>query len=158
MQVEVGQRIPDVTLVNQERKPVKLSEFLGKPLVLAFFPGAFTGVCTKEACALRDSLEMFNGLNARVLGISIDSPFAQQAFADQHKLNFTMLSDFNRNAVKAFGIEDPNFAGGQLPGVAKRSVFVLDKDGRVSYRWVSDNPGVEPNYDEVTEAIRKTAR
>jgi len=157
MAVEVGHRIPDVTVVNQERKPVKLSEFLGKPLVLAFFPGAFTGTCTKEACTLRDSLEKFNGLNARVMGISIDSPFAQKAFADQNKLNFTMLSDFNRHAVKAFGIEDPNFAGGQLPGVAKRSVFVLDKDGKVTYRWVSDNPGVEPNYDEVTEAIRKIA-
>jgi peroxiredoxin len=158
MSVEVGQRIPDVTVINQDRKPVKLSEFLGKPLVLAFFPGAFTGVCTKEACRLRDSLEEFNGLNARVVGISIDSPFAQKAFADQNKLNFTMLSDFNRNAVKAFGIEDPNFAGGQLPGVAKRSVFVLDEGGKVSYRWVSDNAGVEPNYDEVSEAVKKVAR
>jgi len=157
MSVEIGQRIPDVTVVNHERKPVKLSEFLGKPLVLAFFPGAFTSVCTKEACTFRDSLEKFNGLNARVVGISIDSPYAQKAFADQNKLNFTMLSDFNRNAVKAFGIEDPNFAGGQLPGVAKRSVFVLDNDGKVRYKWVSDNPGVEPNYEEVTTAVRKLA-
>lgn len=158
MSVEVGQRIPDVSVVNAERKAVKLSEFLGAPLVLAFFPGAFTGVCTKEMCTFRDSLEKFNGLNAKVVGISVDSPYAQKAFADQHKLNFTLLSDFNRNAVKAFGIEDPNFAGGQLPGVAKRSVFVLDKDGKVRYRWVSDNPGVEPNYDEVGEAVRKIAR
>lgn len=158
MSVEVGQRIPNATVVNAERKPVKLSEFFGTPLVLVFFPGAFTGVCTKEMCTFRDSLEKFNGLNARVVGISIDSPFAQKAFADQHKLNFPLLSDFNRNAVKAFGIEDPNFAGGQLPGVAKRSVFVLDKEGNVRYRWVSDNPGVEPNYDEVTEAIRKIPR
>ena len=158
MSVEVGQRIPNVAVVNAERKPVKLSEFFGTPLVLVFFPGAFTGVCTKEMCTFRDSLEKFNGLNARVVGISIDSPYAQKGFADQHKLNFPLLSDFNRNAVKAFDIEDPNFAGGQLPGVAKRSVFVLDKDGNVRYRWVSDNPGVEPNYDEVTEAIRKIPR
>lgn len=158
MSVEVGQHIPDVSVVNADRKSVKLSEFLGTPLVLAFFPGAFTGTCTKEMCTFRDSLEKFNGLNAKVVGISVDSPYAQKAFADQHKLSFTLLSDFNRNAVKAFGIEDPNFGGGQLPGVAKRSVFVLDKDGKVRYRWVSDNPSVEPNYDEVTEAIRKIPR
>ncbi|HET6781015.1 MAG TPA: peroxiredoxin [bacterium] len=157
MSVEVGQRIPDVPVVNAERKAVKLSEFLGAPLVLAFFPGAFTGTCTKEMCAFRDSLQKFNDMNAKVLGVSVDSPFAQKAFADQNRLNFTLLSDFNRHAVRAFGIEDPNFAGGQLPGVAKRSVFVLDKDGKVRYRWVSDNPGVEPNYEEVTEAIRKIA-
>lgn len=156
MPVDVGQRIPDVTLVSSERKPMKLSE-LSRPVVLAFFPGAFTGVCTKEMCTFRDSLEKFKGMNAQVVGISVDSPFAQKAFADQHGLNFTLLSDFNRQAVRAFGIEDPNFAGGQLPGVAKRSVFVVDKGGRVAYRWVSDNPGVEPNYDEVAAAARKLA-
>ncbi len=156
MPVDVGQRIPDVTLVSSERKPMKLSE-LSRPVVLAFFPGAFTGVCTKEMCTFRDSLEKFKGMSAQVVGISVDSPFAQKAFADQHGLNFTLLSDFNRQAVRAFGIEDPNFAGGQLPGVAKRSVFIVDKDGRVAYRWVSDNPGVEPNYDEVAAAAQKLA-
>lgn len=155
MPIDVGQRVPDVMLVSQDRKPVKLSELPGKPLVLAFLPGAFTGVCTKEACAFRDRMERFTSMNAQVVGISVDSPFAQKAFAEQNGLNFTMLSDFNRQAVRAFGIEDPNFAGGLLPGVAKRSVFVIDKDGRIVYRWVSDNPGVEPNYDEVAEAVRK---
>lgn len=155
MPVDVGQRVPDVTLVSLERKPAKLSELVGKPLVLAFFPGAFTGVCTKEACAFRDRMERFKDMNAQVVGISIDSPFAQKAFADQHGLNFTMFSDFNRQAVRAFGIEDPNFANGMLPGVAKRSVFVVGRDGKVAYRWVSDNPGVEPNYDEVAAAVQK---
>lgn len=155
MPVEVGQRVPDVTLVSQERKPVKLSDVLGKPTVLAFFPGAFTGVCTKEACAFRDSMARFSSVNAQVIGVSVDSPFAQKAFADANRLNFTFLSDFNRQAVRAFGVEDPNFAGGLLPGVAKRSVFVLDRDGMVRYKWVSDNPGVEPNYDEVAEAVKK---
>ena len=154
MPVDVGQRIPDVALVSSERKPVKLSE-LRRPVVLAFFPGAFTGVCTKEMCTFRDSLEKFKGMKAEVVGISVDSPFAQKAFSDQHGLNFTLLSDFNRQAVRAFGIEDPNFAGGLLPGVAKRSVFVVDKDGKVACRWVSDNPGVEPNYDEVANAVRR---
>ncbi|MDQ7842119.1 MAG: peroxiredoxin [Armatimonadota bacterium] len=154
MPVEVGQKVPDVPLVNAERRIVKLSEFLGRPTVLAFFPGAFTGVCTKEACTFRDSMARFAGVGGQVIGISVDSPFAQKAFADAHNLNFTFLSDFNRHAVKTFGIEDPNFAGGALPGVAKRSVFVLDREGTVRYRWVSDNPGVEPNYDEVAEAVK----
>src|SRR5713226_3109704 len=127
MGVDVGQRVPEVTLVNAERKAVKLSEFLGKPTVLVFFPGAFTSVCTKELCTFRDSLAKFNDLKAQVIAISVDSPFAQKAFAEQQRLNFTLLSDFTREAVRKFGIEDPNFGNGLLPGVAKRSVFVLDK-------------------------------
>lgn len=157
MSVDVGQHVPDVPLVNADRKPARLSELLGRPTVLAFFPGAFTGVCTKEACTLRDSMRRFSDLNAQVVGISIDSPFAQKAFAEANHLNFPFYSDFNRHAVRAFGIEDPNFAGWQLPGVAKRSVFVLDREGVVRYRWVSDNPGVEPNYDEVAAAVKQFA-
>jgi glutaredoxin-dependent peroxiredoxin len=155
MPVEVGQRAPDARLVSQERKAVKISELVGKPTVLAFFPGVFTSVCTKEMCTFRDSLARFNEIQAQVVGISVDGPVAQKAFADQHKLNFSLLSDFNREAVRAYGIEDPNFFGGLLPGVAKRSVFVLDRSGKVAYRWVTDNPTVEPNYDEVAGALRK---
>ncbi len=155
MAVQVGQLVPDATLVSADRKAMKLSELRGKPTVLAFFPGAFTGVCTKEMCTFRDSMAKFNELRASVIGISVDSPFAQKAFADQNKLNFTFLSDFNRQAVRAFDIEDRNFVNGLLPGVAKRSVFVLDKDGRVVYKWVTDNPTVEPPYAEVEAAARK---
>lgn len=155
MAVEVGKRVPEVTLVSGERKAVKLSELLGKPTVLVFFPGAFTGVCTKELCTFRDGMAKFNEMKAQVLAISVDSPFAQKAFAEQNKLNFTLLSDFRREAVRTFGIEDPNFINGLLPGVAKRSVFALDKNGIVAYRWVSDNPGIEPNYQEVEAAVRK---
>jgi peroxiredoxin len=158
MAVEVGNRAPDVTLISHDRKAVRLSELLGKPTVLAFFPGAFTSVCTKELCTFRDGMVQFNELKAQVLAISVDSPFAQKAFADQNGLNFTLLSDFNREAVRKFGIEDPKFVNGLLPGVAKRSVFVLDTNGTVTYRWVSDNPGVEPNYQEVEAAVRKLAR
>lgn len=159
MSVDVGQRAPDVTLVSHDRKPVRISELLGKPTVLAFFPGAFTSVCTREMCTFRDHLGRFKEeLNAQVVAISVDTPFAQKAFADQHGLNFTLLSDFNRQAVRAFGIEDPHFVKGLLPGVAKRSVFVLDKDGRVTYKWVSDDPGVEPNYDEVAAAVGNVTR
>jgi glutaredoxin-dependent peroxiredoxin len=157
MGIEVGQRVPDVSLVNAERKAVKLSEFLGKPTVLVFFPGAFTSVCTKELCTFRDSMAKFNDLKAQVLAISVDSPYAQKVFAEQQRLNFPLLSDYNRDAVRKFGIEDPNFAGGALPGVAKRAVFGVDKTGTVKYKWVTDNPGIEPNYQEVEAAVRKLA-
>jgi peroxiredoxin len=154
MSVEVGQRVPDVPLVSAERKAVQLTELLGAPLVLVFFPGAFTGVCTKEACTFRDAMSEFNTINARVIGVSVDSPFAQKAFVEANGLNFPMYSDFSRHAVRAFGIEDPNFAGGLLPGVAKRSVFIIDRDGVVRWRWVSDNPGVEPDYAAVAAAVK----
>jgi peroxiredoxin len=154
MSVEVGQRVPDVALVSADRKAVRLTELLGPPTVLVFFPGAFTGVCTKEACTFRDSMREFNDINAQVVGISVDSPFAQKAFVEANGLNFPMYSDFSRHAVRGFGIEDPNFAGGLLPGVAKRSVFVVDRDGVVRWRWVSDNPGVEPDYAAVAEAVK----
>lgn len=154
--VNVGDQAPDITLVNLDREPVRLPTLFGQPLVLAFFPGAFTGVCTREACTFRDGLKAFEEAGARIIGVSVDSPFAQKAWAEQHGLTFTLLSDFNRQAVKAFGVEDPNFAKGFLPGVAKRSVFVLDGEGKFTYRWVSDDPTVEPNYDEVQQAVRKT--
>lgn len=154
MAVEVGHRAPDVTLVNWDRKAVKLSELRGRPAVLAFFPGAFTSTCTKEMCAFRDGLAGFNALDAQVVGISVDSPFAQKAFAEAHGLNFPLLSDFNREVVRAFGVEDPGFAGGLLPGVAMRSVFVLDADGVVRFRWVAPSQGTEPDYGEVEAAVQ----
>ena len=155
-EVRVGEKAPDVLLVGGDRQPVRVSDLFGQPVVLAFFPGAFTGVCTREMCTFRDSLNVFTDGGARVVGISVDTPYAQKAWAEQHGLTFTLLSDFNRHAVKAFGVEDPNFAKGVLPGVAKRSVFVLDKDGTVTYRWVSDDPTIEPHYAAVQEAVRAT--
>ncbi|MBI3975460.1 MAG: redoxin domain-containing protein [Armatimonadetes bacterium] len=154
-EVRVGDRAPEVTLVNPDRQQVRLSELLGQPLVLAFFPAAFSNTCTKEMCTFRDTLHGFDDIGVRVIGISVDMPYAQKAWAEQHTLSFPLLSDYNREAVKAFGVEDPTFAKGVLPGVARRSVFVLDKDGTVTYRWVSDVPSVEPNYAEVEEAARR---
>lgn len=154
MLVEVGQRAPDATLVNSDRKAVKVSELRGKPAVLAFFPGAFTGVCTKEMCAFRDSLAKFNSLNTQVVGISVDQPFSQKAFADQNGLNFPLWSDYNREAVRAFGVQDQNWAGGLMPGVAMRSVFVLDRDGTVRYKWVAPTQATEPDYAAVESAVK----
>jgi peroxiredoxin len=153
MAVSIGNKAPDFSLFDTERKVRSLKEFMGKKTVLAFYPGAFTGVCTKEMCALRDSMIRFNELDAQVVGISVDSPFANKAFALQNNLQFPILSDFTRAVIQAYGIVHDGFAGlvGYL--ASKRSVFVLDKDGVVRYAWVSDNPGVEPNYDDVTNAL-----
>ncbi|HXG39095.1 MAG TPA: peroxiredoxin [Bacteroidota bacterium] len=153
MAVQVGSKAPSFTLVDTDKKPRSLSEFQGKKLVLAFFPGAFTGVCTKEMCALRDSMSRLNELDAQVVGISVDSPFANKGFAEKNNLQFPLLSDYTRTAVKAYGVELPNFAGLEGYTVAQRSVFVLDKDGIVRYAWVAENPGIEPNYEELTKAV-----
>jgi peroxiredoxin len=153
--VEIGERAPDVELVDTERKPVKISDFKGKRTVLAFYPGAFTGVCTKEMCTFRDSLSKFNSLDANVVGISVDPPFSNKAFKEQNKLNFPILSDYNRDAVRAFGVALENFAGLRGYTSAKRAVFILDKEGVVKFKWVSDNPGIEPNYEQVLSELSK---
>ncbi len=153
MAVQVGTQAPSFTLVDTDKKPRSLDEFKGKKLVIAFFPGAFTGVCTKEMCALRDSMSKFNELNAQVVGISVDSPFANKGFAESNNLQFPLLSDYARTAVKAYGVELQNFAGLEGYTVAQRSVFVLDQNGVIRYAWVAENPGIEPNYDEITKAV-----
>ncbi len=153
MAVEIGKKAPDFKLYDTDRKERSLSEFAGKKVVLAFYPGAFTGVCTKELCNFRDSLSKFNNVNAQVIGISVDPPFSNKAFADQNKLTFPILSDFNRVAVKAYDAFHDNFIGLKGYTAAKRAVFVVDKEGAVRYKWVSDDPGVEPNYDEVFKAV-----
>jgi peroxiredoxin len=156
MSVDVGQQAPDAVLVNGEKQQVKISDLRGKATVLAFFPAAFTGVCTKEMCRFRDDFDRFAGLNAQVIGISADTPFVQAEFARQHHLKQILWSDFNHQAMKAFGVYDSNFIG-VLDGIAKRSVFVLDKNGKIVYAWVSETPGVEPPYDEVEAAVKKAA-
>ncbi len=156
-QIQIGQKAPDFNLYDINLKARSLSEFLGKRVVLAFFPGAFTSVCTKEMCAFRDTMANFNNMNAQVIGISVDPPFSIKAWAEQNKLQFLILSDFNRQAVKGYGVFHEDFVGMKGYTAAKRSVFVLDEKGIVSYKWVSDNPGVEPPYDEVKLAVERTA-
>jgi len=152
---EVGQKAPDVQLVDTEKKLVKISDFKGKTTVLLFFPGAFTGTCTKEMCAFRDEISKYNNLNANVVGISVDSPFALKAFKSANNLSFTLLSDFPRNAINSYGVPLNDFAGIVGYTTSKRSVFVLDKDQNVRFKWVSDNPGVEPDYAVVAKETEK---
>lgn len=153
--VVVGQKAPDFTLPDTERKPRRLSEFFGKKLVLAFFPGAFTSVCTREMCTFRDSMARLNELKAQVVAVSVNDPWSNKGFVEKNMLTFPVLSDYTREVVQLYGIELKDFGGLKGYSVAQRSVFVLDKDGIIRYRWVSDDPGKEPNYTEVEAALTK---
>jgi glutaredoxin-dependent peroxiredoxin len=153
MAVAIGQKAPDFQLYDTDKKLRSLGDFAGKNIVLAFYPGAFTGTCTKEMCTFRDSLATFNSLHADVIGISVDGVFANKEFAAKNGLQFPILSDFNRTAIKAFGIEHHDFAGLSGYTASRRAVFVLDKQHIVRFAWISENPGLEPNYDEIKNAI-----
>jgi len=153
MALKVGEKAPDFTLFDSEKQPRSLKEFTGKKSVIALFPGAFTGACTKEMCALRDSMSKFNDLNANVVAISVDSPFAIKAFATQNDLKFPILSDYERKISNAYAGVYEDFAGLKGYSAAKRAVFVLDEQGIVKYAWVTENPGVEPTYDEIVKAL-----
>ena len=153
MAVEVGQAAPDFTLFDNERQQRSLGEFKGKNVVLAFYPGAFTGVCTTEMCTLRDRADQFNNLNAQVLGISVDAPASQKAFSDNNNLSFPLLSDYSRQVVNQYDVALPNFGGMEGYVAAQRAVFVVDKEGVVRYKWVAPTPGVEPDYDEIRQAL-----
>ena len=157
MPAEVGQPAPDFSLYDTDRNVRTLAEFRGKTVVLAFFPGAFTGVCTTEACALRDSVADLNQMNAQVVGVTVDPPFAQKAWADANEVNYPFLSDFNRQAVNAYGVALPNLAGMEGYVAANRAVFVIDADGNIQYRWDAPAPVNEPDYAEVRSAVQALA-
>ena len=153
MSLAVGSKAPDFTLPNQDRQPVSLHEQLEKTsVVLAFFPAAFSSVCTKELCTFRDQLGPMNHLaKAQVLGISVDTPFALKAFANEQKLAFPLLSDFNKEVIRAYDVFNPDMIG--LKGIAKRAVFVIGRDGTVKYSEVLDDARNEPNYEQLNGAL-----
>ena len=154
MSLKVGEKAPGFTLVDTEKKEHTLAEFAGKKTILAFYPGAFTGVCTKEMCSFRDSLANFNSINAQIVGISVDSPFANKAFAAVNGITYPLLSDVTHAVSKAYAGLFENFAGVKGYTASNRAVFILDAQGVVRYAWVGENPGVEPNYDEVAAALK----
>ena len=152
--VEVNDPIPKVSLYDTDMNRVKVQKgSKGKSTVIAFYPGAFTPVCTKEMCTFSSEIDKLNSLNANVIGISVDSPFSNKAFKETNKINFALLSDYRRKAVKKFGIELKDFKGMEGYTVAKRSVFIANKDGIITYRWVSEDPAVEPDYEEIKAAL-----
>ena len=154
MSVEVGAKAPDFTLPNQDREPVSLSERLRHgPVVLAFFPAAFSSVCQQEMCTFRDAMAQFNTVKAQVLGVSTDTFFALKAWGDAHRLNFPLLSDYNKDVIRKYGVVNPDMIG--LRDIAKRAVFVIDRDGVVTHREVLDDARNEPDYGKVTQALSR---
>ena len=152
MAITVGQKAPNFNLPDTDKNMVSLEGLKGKNVVLLFFPAAFTGVCTKEMCQTRDELATFNGMNAQVYGISVDMIFSQGEFKKANAINFPLLSDFNKEAIKAYDVVNDSFSVG-FKGVAKRASFVINKEGNVVFAEVLPAPGDYPNFDGIKKAL-----
>ena len=153
--VNVGDKAPDFTLYDADKKVRNLSEFVteGKRTILAFFPGAFTGVCTKEMCTFRDMYADLERLNGNVVGISVDAPFAQKAFAEKNGLTFPLLCDFKREVINKYGVVWKNLGGVVGYETANRAIFVVDGSGKILFRWVAEDPGKLPDFDAIKRAL-----
>jgi len=154
---EPGDEAPTFTATvgTSDHEPFDLQDSLGDgPVVLAFFPGAFTPPCTNEMVALQERLDAFEDAGATLLGVSADSAFSQGAFREEHGIAFDLVSDMAGDAIEAYGVSLDIPALG-LYGVANRAVFVLDGDGIVTYRWVAEDPTMEPDYEELLAAVRE---
>jgi len=152
MRILAGQQAPDFTLFNTEKQKVSLADQRGKNVVLLFFPFAFTGTCTAELCNVRDNIGIYNNTNAQVFGLSVDSLFTLDKYKADQNLNFPLLSDFNKEASKAFDVLYDIFPAFELQGVSKRAAFVIDKEGVVRYAEICPTPGDLPDF----AAIQKT--
>lgn len=152
MKIEVGAMAPGFSLYSSENRLVSLENYKCKNVVLLFFPLAFTRVCTKELCNIRDNISIYNNNNANVLAVSVDSPQTLAKFKEDQKLNFTLLSDFNKIASETYGCLYETFSLG-MKGVSKRSAFVIDKEGKIQYAEVLENASEEPNYKAVTDCV-----
>lgn len=152
MQIKTGDKAPAFTLYDSDKNEVSLSSHQGKPVVLLFFPLAYTGVCTTELCSIRDDKKAYDDLDATVLAISVDSLFTLEQFKKQERYNFTMLSDFNKEVSRSYGALYEDFVLG-MKGVSKRAAFVIDAQGVVKYAEVLDNAGEIPNFVAVKETL-----
>lgn len=152
MKIETGQKAPDFVLYDSEKNKVGLSDFKGKNVLLLFFPQAFTGTCTKELCSVRDNITDYNNVNAQVLGISVDSIFTLAKYKEEQKLNFPLLSDFNKEVSEDYGSLYDTFVF-DMKGVSKRSAFVIDKEGIVKYAQVLENAGDIPDFKAINEVL-----
>ncbi len=152
MALSTGDKAPSFTLFDSDKNKVSLEDYKGKNVLLLFFPLAFSGVCTTELCGVRDGIREYQQMNAEVLAISIDSPFALAAFKKEQSYNFPLLSDFNKDIASAYGALYDEFAFG-MKGVAKRSAFVIDGDGTIRYAEVLENAGDVPNFEAIKETL-----
>jgi peroxiredoxin len=152
--LKVGDHAPDFNLLYSKGKSIRLSEELKKgPVVLVFYPADFSSTCQEELCTFRDALSEFNDLGAIIFGISVDGIFSHAAFAKANNIQFPLLSDWEKATIRAYDIVFPDLAG--MKDVATRSVFVIDQEGKIQYKWVSEHPGQLPPFDEVRQAVEK---
>lgn len=151
MPLQIGQPAPEFKSHDTEKNLIHLSDFKGRPVVLLFFPAAFTSTCTAELCSVRDEISLYNNVNAEVIGISVDMPYSLKKYKEEQKLNFTLLSDFNKTISTAYGCLYETF-GGWMHGVSKRSAFVIDKEGIIKYAEVLEHAGELPDL----AAVKKT--
>ena len=154
MALNVGDKAPDFELVDTELKMRTLGEFGGKKVILSFFVAASSPVCTTEMCTFRDSWDEISKLGAQVVGISNDGPFANKAFAEKHNLSFPILGDYKSKTIRDYDVLMPHLLHVKDYDAAKRSVFVVDENGKIIYKWVSDDPLKEPNYQEIKDALK----
>lgn len=154
MSLKIGDAAPAFTLKNQNTEDFSLINLQGRNVLILFFPFANTSVCTEEMCTMRDDISNYKSLNAEILGISVDSPFALKMWDEKHQLNFNLLSDFNKEVSLLYGVLDEVFAPAKYAykGVSKRAAFIIDKNGKIAYSEVCEHPGLQPNYN----AIKKT--
>mgnify|MGYP001346010886 CR=1 FL=1 len=153
MALSVGAKAPDFTLYNTQKEPVSLQSFAGKRVLLAFFPAAFTGVCKAELCSFQGSLQRLNNAGIQVIAIAADLPFSNAAFAAENGLTFPVLSDWSLSTIKDYDVEWPNFAGIEGLTRSARATFVIDANGIIEFVDVTENPGIEPNYDAIFAAV-----
>lgn len=152
MALKVGDKAPDFTLFSSDLKEVSLSDYKGKKLVVHFFPMAFTGVCTAQLCTMRDSFGYYQGMNADVVGISVDSPFTLAKFKEDQAYQFPLLSDFNKEVSQAYGAFYEDFVF-NLKGVSKRSAFVIDEEGKIIHAEVLEDAGNMPDFDAIKKVV-----
>lgn len=152
MKIEIGQPAPDFSLYDTTKNKVSLSDLKGSNVLLLFFPQAFTSVCTKELCSVRDNIGLYNSANAKVLGISVDSVYTLAKFKESQQYNFPLLSDFNKEVSAAYRSLYDTWKL-EMKGVSKRSAFVIDKQGIVRYAEVLENASDEPNYVNINKAL-----
>lgn len=150
--LQVGQKAPEFSLFNSEKKAISLQDFTGKNVVVLFFPMAFTSVCTAELCEMRDNISTYAALNAEIVGISVDSPFTLAKFKEEERLPFDLLSDFNKETSADYGALYETFVM-NMRGVSKRSAFVIDRNGVIQYAEVLDNAGEVPSFTAIQETL-----
>ncbi len=153
MAIAIGQAAPGFSLYDSEKKKINLGDYKGKNVVLLFFPLAFTGTCTKELCSVRDNISIYNETNAQVLGISVDSLYVLNKYKKEQNLNFPLLSDFNKDASKAFDVLYETYPSFEMQGVSKRAVFVIDKEGVVQHAEICATPGELPDFNAIQQTL-----